>query len=174
VPAEAFYRDLVSALGMHALCGGTAVGAAAVTKRIAEAHGIDTSGVRMPRMSRAERKAVAWRDVPQGWHLDLFAASVASFSDVTVDNYVRDVANFADWSASSCVCSPAGVDRLLLRRYLGHLAESQIAKPYVARTTSSLRRYFRWATRTGLCSANPMNPLTAPQSDPPIGSAPRR
>ena len=162
MPAEAFYRDLVSALGMHALCGGTAVGAAAVTKRVAEAHGIDTSGVRMPRMSRAERQGVAGADGPQGWHLDLFGASVASFSDSTVECYVRDVANFADWSACSSVWSPAAVDRLLVRRYLAHLAESQIAKRYVARTAQSLRRYFRWATRNGLCSANPMNPLTAP------------
>lgn len=61
---DAFYRDLIWELGEHARKGGTAIGAAAVVKRVGVAHGIAAAGrVPLPRWSRSEfeaLKASAW------------------------------------------------------------------------------------------------------------------
>jgi hypothetical protein len=52
---DRFYSDLVFELGEHARSGGTAIGAAAVAKRVALAHGVASAGrVPLPRFNRAE------------------------------------------------------------------------------------------------------------------------
>ena len=50
---------------------------------------------------------------------------------------------------------PADVDLRLVRRYLAHLSTEGYARKTVARKASSLRRYFRWAERTGRVAADP-------------------
>ncbi len=50
-----FYRELVWELGEHARRRGTAIGAAAVAKRVAQKYGIrDAEVVPLPRWNRAE------------------------------------------------------------------------------------------------------------------------
>ena len=55
VDVNRFYSDLVFELGELARAGGTATGAAAVAKRVALAHGIESAAnVPLPRLNRAE------------------------------------------------------------------------------------------------------------------------
>ena len=50
---------------------------------------------------------------------------------------------------------PAGVERLLLRRYLAYLGTRRYARSSVARKAAALRAYFRWCRQTGLVDARP-------------------
>jgi hypothetical protein len=62
---EDFYRDLMWQLGEHAQRGGTGVGAAAVVKRVGLAHNVGAASTTpLPRLTRAERDAVAWQNRP--------------------------------------------------------------------------------------------------------------
>ena len=78
--------------------------------------------------------------------------------------YCREIAAFADWlgktrSGSTAVdaweAGPEDVDLRIVRRYLAFLSIEGYARKTVARKASSLRRYFRWAKRTGRVSADP-------------------
>ncbi len=99
-----------------------------------------------------------------GWDLEAFAASAVSVSEDTAAMYCREVAAFADWlgqsgrgasRASARETGPGKVDLRTIRRYLAHLSAQGYARKTVARKASSLRRYFRWAERTGRVSADP-------------------
>lgn len=99
-----------------------------------------------------------------GWDLDAFAASAGSVSQDTAAMYCREVAAFAEWlgqsrggasPASVQETGPDEVDPRLIRRYLAHLSTLGYARKTVARKASSLRRYFRWAERSGRVAADP-------------------
>lgn len=93
------------------------------------------------------------------WQIDLFAESLTSVSPATVSVYRRDIADLAAWAATD---DPASVDRLRLRAYLGHLTQEGYARRTIARKCSSMRRYFGWALRRGVVSADPTVGLSAP------------
>ncbi len=57
---------------------------------------------------------------------------------------------------------PMGVDSPMVRRYLAHLSRQGLARRTVARKASSLRRYFRWAKRTGRVVADPTVGVVVP------------
>ena len=58
VDVDSFYRDVLWELGLLAERGGSAVGAAAVVKRVALAHGLAVAAhVPLPRLTRAELAA---------------------------------------------------------------------------------------------------------------------
>ena len=58
--AGAFYRDLLAALEANALRGGTAIGAAAVAKRVALDYGVEGAEWRpLPRLTRWEEERLA-------------------------------------------------------------------------------------------------------------------
>ena len=99
-----------------------------------------------------------------GWDLDAFAASIASVNDDTAAMYCREVAAFSNWLATSRVApnsatswdtGPEDVDLRAIRRYLAYLSTQGYARKTVARKATSLRRYFRWAERTGRVIADP-------------------
>lgn len=78
--------------------------------------------------------------------------------------YCREVVAFAEWLGQSRVgaspdsareTGPGEVDLRAIRRYLAHLSAQGYARKTVARKASSLRRYFRWAERTGRVAADP-------------------
>ena len=77
------------------------------------------------------------------WHDAEFLGSLSSVAPRTVEAYRRDLAGFAEWAERGGVRGPAEVDRLLLRRYVAHLATRRYAKRSIARKVSALRRYFR-------------------------------
>ena len=99
------------------------------------------------------------------WGLDEYVASLTRASANTVVAYRGDVTDFVAWSAGEGIASPDGVDRLVLRRYLGHLGAERMAKRTIARKASALRRYFAWARRTSRVAADPSLGLRAPTGE---------
>ena len=99
------------------------------------------------------------------WHDAEFLGSLSSVAPRTVEAYRRDLAGFAEWAERGGAHGPADVDRVLLRRYVAHLATRHYAKRSIARKVSALRRYFKWAHRRGLVAADPSVNLSAPRGD---------
>src|SRR5690606_21869367 len=99
------------------------------------------------------------------WRAADFLASLTSAAPRTVEAYRRDLAGFTGWALEQGIAAPSGVDRLLLRRYLAHLAAEGYARRSMARKASALRRYFRWAARQGHVAQDPSVGLTAPRGD---------
>jgi len=98
------------------------------------------------------------------WALVGFRASLTSVSEATVRAYDTDLRAFVDWAGRMDVTSPAAIDRTMLRRYVGSLTTRGLARRTIARKASALRRYFAWATRSGLIPADPSAGLSAPGS----------
>lgn len=99
------------------------------------------------------------------WDVEGFARSLGGCAPTTVAAYRADVSGFAAWAARGGVVGPAGVDRLLLRRYLAYLATSRYARRSIARKAASLRRYFSWAAISGLSATDPACGLSAPSGE---------
>jgi len=99
------------------------------------------------------------------WHDAEFLGSLSSVAPRTVEAYRRDLAGFAEWAERGGARGPEDVDRLLLRRYVAHLATRRYAKRSIARKVSTLRRYFGWAARRGLVPLDPSTSLSAPRGE---------
>ena len=99
------------------------------------------------------------------WHEREFLASLTSVAPRTLEAYGTDLAGFTTWAARGGVDGPGGVDRTLLRRYVAHLSTRRYAKRSIARKVSALRRYFRWAARTGRIEVDPSSNLSAPRGE---------
>ena len=99
------------------------------------------------------------------WAVGSFARSLTSRSEHTVAAYASDVRGFAEWVGRLGVDHPRQVQRIHLRRYVSHLNTRQLARRSIARKAASLRRYFRWATRTGLVPVDPTLGLQARGGD---------
>jgi site-specific recombinase XerD len=100
-----------------------------------------------------------------GWCLDDFATSLTSVSDDTVAVYSRDLAAFAETAAEVGLEQPGEVTRRHVRGYLARLTADGYARRTIARKLSSLRRYYRWATRSGLTEIDPTIGVSAPRAD---------
>src|SRR5580658_9100754 len=83
-------------------------------------------------------------DVAGEWGLAGFEEWLGGRADATRVAYVADVRSFAQWLGRSDVDGPAGVDRLVLRRYLASLGTRRLARATVARKAAALRCYFAW------------------------------
>jgi integrase/recombinase XerC len=103
--------------------------------------------------------------IAMGWQLDEFGRSLTAVSPATLDAYNRDLRSFVTWAERLSLDGPAAVDRQTLRRYLAYLATRGTARRTIARRASALRRYFRWARRTGLVSEDPSAGLSAPKGE---------
>jgi site-specific recombinase XerD len=103
--------------------------------------------------------------VSEAWRVEQFARSLTSLSEHTVAAYASDVRGFATWAARSGVTSPAGVRRMILRRYLANLRTREYARRSVARKAAALRRYFKWLVRAGHLDVDPTLGLQAPGGD---------
>jgi site-specific recombinase XerD len=99
--------------------------------------------------------AGASEDGDERWALAAFARSLTSLSENTVAAYTSDVRGFAEWAGRMGVDAPDQVRRINLRRYVAHLNTRKLARRSIARKAAALRRYFRWATRTGLVEVDP-------------------
>ena len=97
------------------------------------------------------------------WELDSFLGSLTAAAPATIDAYRRDLVDFTRWATDRQVSGPADVDRRVLRQYLVHLGDRSAAPRTIARRTSALRRYFRWAARTGRLAADPSLTIRAPR-----------
>ena len=85
--------------------------------------------------------------------------------------YCREIASFSEWLANSQVGpgalasgkpGPEDVDLRAIRRYLAYLSTKGYARKTVSRKATSLRRYFRWAERTGRVVADPTIAVLTP------------
>jgi integrase/recombinase XerC len=99
---------------------------------------------------------VAPVDAPaEAWRFDDFVASLTSLSARTIEAYRSDLGAFATWVARMGVTDPGAVRRNTVRRYVANLTTRGFARRSIARKTASIRRYFRWAERAGLTTADP-------------------
>ncbi len=89
------------------------------------------------------------------WDTEAFLSSLISVSDATASVYKRDLNAFINWSAETDVHEPEDVSRRHIRHYLAWLQEKNYARRTIARKTSALRRYFRWAQQIGVTSTDP-------------------
>jgi integrase/recombinase XerC len=99
------------------------------------------------------------------WRIDAFVESLTGVAPTTAEAYARDVTGFTTWAERGGITGPDGVDRRVLRRYLASLTTRQRAKRTIARTASSLRRYFGWLVRSGALATDPSLRLSAPKGD---------
>ena len=98
--------------------------------------------------------------------VDAFVAHLRDergLSENTVAAYQRDVLQFFRFAARARVTDPAGVDHLLLRRFLAQLRTRGLADSSIARKAAALRACFRLLARRGLVPANPAADLGAPR-----------
>ena len=96
------------------------------------------------------------------WELDVWIGSLGRVADSTRAVYARDAAAAAVSLEEAGASGPAAVDRRALRRYLADLTRRGYAPRTVARKASVLRRYFRWAQRSGRIPTDPTLALVAP------------
>jgi integrase/recombinase XerC len=89
------------------------------------------------------------------WKIDEFAESCTALSPRSVDAYLSDVRLFAEWCARGKMLNPCEVNRSAVRRYVANLTTRKFARRSIARKVASLRRYCRWACRTGLMQVDP-------------------
>ncbi len=103
--------------------------------------------------------------IPSAWLVDDFIGSLSASAENTRQAYRRDVDDFVRWCVDAGVEGPSHVDRLHLRKYLAFLTQDGFAKRTMARKASALRRYFRWAKRSGHIDADPAVALKAPSGE---------
>src|SRR4051812_32727192 len=69
----------------------------------------------------------------------------------TVKSYAHDLSQFCDWlETEKLVAHKAGWDKvtyLMIRRYLGHLAQHDYNRRSVVRKLSSLKAFYKWLER---------------------------
>src|ERR1700694_5712945 len=96
------------------------------------------------------------------WDLEAFARSLGGQSPATRRASRGDLRAFTAWAERASVVEPAGVDRMLLRRYLGFLTTRRYARATVARKAAALRCYFAWQRRRGVLELDPARRLASP------------
>ena len=88
-------------------------------------------------------------------------------SELTVKSYREDLELLFGFICDSLGRSPkpSQITPLDLRKYVSALHDSGYAKSSVARRLASMRSYFRFAQREGLCDINPAKPLRNPRRE---------
>ncbi len=99
------------------------------------------------------------------WLLEAYRDSLTSVGEATRVAYLRDIAAFVQWAQRGATNDPGVVDRTLLRRYLASQSTRALSKRTMARTVSSLRRYFGFLHRRGVIAADPTVRLLAPKGE---------
>lgn len=86
---------------------------------------------------------------------------------MTIKSYREDLEQLLEYLTDSlgAAPSPAKITPLDLRTYVSALHEAGYAKTSISRRLASLRSYFRYAQREGLCDSNPAKPLRNPRKE---------
>jgi site-specific recombinase XerD len=98
--------------------------------------------------------------------LDAFVAHLRDergLSANTVAAYRRDLTQFLQFAGRAGVTDPAGVEPLLLRRFLALQRTRGLAASSIARKAAALRAGFRFLARRGLIDADPAAGLGVPR-----------
>jgi site-specific recombinase XerD len=96
------------------------------------------------------------------WMVDRVEETLLGIAPASRSAYRRDVESFAIWASEEAIDDPGSVDRLVIRRYLAHLAGRGLAAATVRRRVAAVRRYFRWATERGLVPSDPTLGVSVP------------
>lgn len=91
-----------------------------------------------------------------------FATWLDGRSPATKRAYESDVADLVEWLEATGIDAPTRVTRMVLRRWLGALAERGLAKSTMARKAAAIRAYFAWLTTRGVLDDDPAARLSAP------------
>ena len=100
---------------------------------------------------------------------DEFLVHLAKERDVspnTVTAYTRDLTElvvFLGGYYGAGAWSWAGIDRLAMRGFLGHLTRRGLSKRSIARSLSAVRSFFRWLHRNEVIEANPARAVGTPK-----------
>lgn len=88
-------------------------------------------------------------------------------SDYTIKSYREDLEILIEYFQDTLgrVPTPAELTPQDLRTYVAALHQAGYAKTSVARRLASLRSFFRFAQREGLCDSNPAKPLRNPRRE---------
>src|SRR5688572_23473985 len=86
---------------------------------------------------------------------------------LTIKSYREDLSSLAEYlgDGSGQPPPPADITPLDLRGFAAALHEAGFAKSSVARKLASMRSFFRYCQRDGLCRENPAKPLRNPRPD---------
>ena len=88
-------------------------------------------------------------------------------SDYTIKSYREDLEILIEYFQDTLgrIPTPGELTPQDLRTYVAALHQAGYAKTSVARRLASLRSFFRFAQREGLCDSNPAKPLRNPRRD---------
>ena len=88
-------------------------------------------------------------------------------SELTIKSYREDLELLYGFMSDLFGDSPkpSQITPLDLRKYVSALHESGYAKSSVSRRLASMRSYFKFAQREGLCDSNPAKPLRNPRRE---------
>lgn len=80
----------------------------------------------------------------------------------TIESYRRDLAQFAAWLKKSVRKELLAADHADIQAYLGHRFAQKTRASSAARLLSSLKRFYRWAVRSGKTAGDPTLNIDAP------------
>ena len=87
------------------------------------------------------------------------------FSVHTIRGYRTDLADLADFAASTGIDDTDGVDLELLRGWLWRGSSAGLAKATLARRSAAVRGFTKWLANTGAAAADSGHRLKAPRPD---------
>lgn len=97
--------------------------------------------------------------------IDVFLASLAAASPHTVKAYAEDLRQFVEFASVADVTNADAVETQLLRSYLLHLANINLARASRARKTAALRSFFAFLARRGVIPRSPATGLRSPKTE---------
>jgi integrase/recombinase XerC len=101
----------------------------------------------------------------RSWDVEGFVTSLTSTTKTTQVAYERDIARFIAWALNQQIDNPVQVSKQVLRQYLVSMSAERLAKRTLARTVSSLRRYFGFLHQQGALLTDPTVRLQAPTGE---------
>lgn len=81
----------------------------------------------------------------------------------TLENYRSDLSQFGTWLFAHCGCDLLAAGRVELLEYLAHRVKTGARARTTGRILSSLKRFYRYATREGHLSADPTLTIGSPK-----------
>ena len=98
-------------------------------------------------------------------------SSERNFSPLTVKAYRKDLTDLLDFLGGyqpEYLASPAQLDRVAIRHYLGHLREKGLGPRSTARKLASLKSFFKYLIRIEVMSASPAADIMTPKFPRPL------
>lgn len=90
----------------------------------------------------------------------------------TVRSYTRDLVQFIEWVEAEKLLGPdagwAAIDYLMIRRYLGHLAQHDYDRRSIVRKLSALKSFYKWLESENETPHNPAAQVTSPKVSRPL------